>query len=103
MMVAGFSDKAGRKPAYMVCFLVYMAANLALALQDNYVALLLLRMVQAAGSSGTIVLSNGLVGDIIPSSERGKYIAFASIGLILGPSLSPILGGLLSQYLGWHW
>ena len=102
-MIAGFSDRAGRKPAYIACFSIYMIANLALALQNNYTALLLLRMLQAGGSSGTIVLSNGLVGDLIPSSERGQYIAFASIGLILGPSLSPILGGNISQFLGWHW
>ncbi|EED18640.1 bicyclomycin resistance protein, putative [Talaromyces stipitatus ATCC 10500] len=98
MMIVGFSDKAGRKPAYIACFSIYMIANLALALQNNYIALLLLRMLQAGGSSGTIVLSNGLVGDLIPSSERGKYIAFASIGLILGPSLSPFLGGIISEF-----
>lgn len=60
-------------------------------------------MLQAAGSSGTIALANGMVGDCITSAERGKYIAYASMGNLLGPTLSPILGGLLSQYLGWHW
>ena len=103
MMIAGFSDKGGRRPAYILCFVIYIAANLGLALQNNYVALLILRMVQSAGSSGTIALSQGLVGDCIVSSERGKYIAYASLGSILGPTLSPVLGGLLSQYLGWHW
>ncbi|EMC95662.1 hypothetical protein BAUCODRAFT_34431 [Baudoinia panamericana UAMH 10762] len=102
-MIAGFSDKAGRRPAYFICFVIYIAANLGLALQNDYIALLLLRMLQSAGSSGTIALANGLVGDTITSAERGSYIAYASIGTLLGPSLSPILGGLLSQYLGWHW
>lgn len=63
MMIAGFSDKAGRRPAYFICFTIYIIANLALALQDNYVALLILRMLQAAGSSGTVSLANGMVGD----------------------------------------
>ncbi|TKA64623.1 hypothetical protein B0A55_09565 [Friedmanniomyces simplex] len=103
MMIAGFSDKAGRRPAYMVCFSVYTIANLALALQNSYVALLLLRMLQSAGSSGTVALAQGLVGDCITSSERGQYVAWASAGTVLGPTLSPILGGLLSQYCGWHW
>ncbi|OCK72898.1 MFS general substrate transporter, partial [Lepidopterella palustris CBS 459.81] len=49
MMIAGFSDKAGRRPAYIICFTIYMIANLALALQDNHVALLVLRMLQSAG------------------------------------------------------
>lgn len=103
MMIAGFSDKAGRRPAYFICFIIYIVANLALAFQNNYVALLVLRMLQAAGSSGTIALANGVVGDTVTSSERGQYIAYASLGSILGPSLSPIIGGLLSQYVGWHW
>lgn len=103
MMIAGFSDKAGRRPAYFICFTIYILANLALALQNDYVALLVLRMVQAAGSSGTVALANGMVGDCIVSSDRGQYIAFASLGSILGPTLSPVLGGLLSEYLDWHW
>ncbi|KAJ6009171.1 hypothetical protein N7522_004187 [Penicillium canescens] len=103
MFIAGFSDTAGRRPAYIICFTVYLAANLGLALQNSYAALLVLRCLQSAGSSGTVAMANGLVGDMITSSERGSYIAFASIGSMLGPSLSPIIGGLLSQYTNWHW
>ncbi|KAK5678838.1 hypothetical protein LTS10_008493 [Elasticomyces elasticus] len=103
MMIAGFSDKAGRRPAYMFCFTIYIIANLALALQNSYIALLLLRMLQSAGSSGTVALAQGIVGDCVTSAERGQYVAWASAGTVLGPTLSPILGGLLSQYCGWHW
>lgn len=103
MMIAGFSDKAGRRPAYIVCFVIYLIANLALALQNDYTALLILRMVQSGGSSGTVALAQGLVGDCIVSADRGKYVAFAALGSVLGPTLSPVLGGILSQYLGWHW
>ncbi|GFF55511.1 MFS antiporter QDR2 [Aspergillus lentulus] len=103
MLIAGFSDKVGRRPAYIICFTIYIAANIGLSLQNSYAALMVLRCIQSAGSSGTVALSNGLVGDMITSAERGSYIAFASIGLMLGPSLSPIIGGLISQYLDWHW
>lgn len=103
MMIAGFSDTAGRRPAYFICFIIYIIANLALALQNNYVALLILRMLQSAGSSGTIALAQGLVGDLVVSAERGKYVAWASLGTILGPTLSPVLGGVIAEYAGWHW
>jgi MFS family permease len=103
MMIAGFSNTAGRRPAYILCFTIYIVANLALSLQSNYVALLILRMVQSAGSSGTVALANGLVGDLVTSSERGEYIVFSSLGSLLGPTVSPVIGGLLSQYLDWHW
>lgn len=103
MVIAGFSDFVGRRPAYIICFTIYLAANLGLALQNSYTYLLVLRCIQSAGSSGTVALANGLVGDMITSAERGSYIAFASLGSMLGPSLSPIIGGLISQYLDWHW
>ena len=71
-------------------------------MQNNYAALMVLRCLQSAGSSGTIALANGVVGDMITSAERGSYIALASVSSILGPTLSPILGGLISQYWNWH-
>ena len=70
MLIAGFSDTAGRRPAYIICFTIYLAANLGLGLQKSYPALLVLRCVQSAGSSGTVALANGLVGDMVSSAEN---------------------------------
>ena len=102
-LVAGFSDNAGRRPAYILCFSITIASNIALALQSNYAALLALRCIQAAGSAGTVALSYGVVADITSSSERGQFMAWASISTMVGPAVAPILGGILSQYAGWHW
>ncbi len=63
---------------------------------------MVLRCVQSAGSSGFVAIASGVIGDCITSAERGSYIGYTSVGTVLGPSLSPILGGVLSQYLGWH-
>ena len=103
MMTAGFSDGAGRRPAYIFCFVIYIAANIGLAIQRNYAALLVLRCLQSAGSSGTVALCNGVVADLVTSAERGIYIGYTSVTSIVGPILGPILGGLIAQYLGWWW
>lgn len=87
----------------MVSFIIYIVANTALALQSSYPALLILRMVQSAGSSGTIAIANGVVADVVTSAERGVYIGYASLSTVLGPALAPVIGGLLSQYCGWRW
>ncbi|KAF9895278.1 hypothetical protein FE257_000181 [Aspergillus nanangensis] len=102
MFVGDFADKAGRRPAYLICFLVYIAANIGLAVQDNYAALFVLRCVQSAGISTTIALSSGVVADIAVAAERGSYMGFVTAGSLLGPSVGPIIGGLLAQYLGWR-
>ncbi len=103
MLIAGFSDGAGRRPAYIICFTIYLAANIGLAVQTNYAALLVLRCLQSAGSSGTVALAQGVVADIVTSAERGTYVGLASITSIVGPILGPILGGVIAQYAGWHW
>ena len=103
MMIAGFSDGAGRRPAYIYCFIVYIAANIGLALQRSYAALLVLRCLQSAGSSGTVALCNGVVADLVTSAERGVYVGYTSVPTILGPLVGPILGGIIAQYAGWWW
>jgi MFS family permease len=47
------ADQVGRRPIYNFAFAVYLAANIGLALQRSYPALLVLRMIQSIGSSGT--------------------------------------------------
>ncbi|KAG0649893.1 Itaconate transport [Hyphodiscus hymeniophilus] len=99
---AEIADKSGRRPVYIMCYIIFNAANIGLALQNSYTALLILRMLQAAGSSATVALANGVVGDIVTSAERGQYIAYASLAGMLGPTVAPILGGVIAQYAGWH-
>ncbi|OTB01115.1 hypothetical protein M426DRAFT_223988 [Hypoxylon sp. CI-4A] len=96
-----FGDTAGRRPAFIIAFTIYLGANIGLALQRNFAALLVLRMLQSGGSSGTIALVYAVVADIAPSAQRGKYMGIVGAGLTVGPSIGPIIGGLLSQYLGW--
>lgn len=100
--MGSLADQAGRRPAYLLCFIIYIAGNIALALQHSYPALLILRAVQSCGSSGTVALASAVAADVITSAERGMYMGIASLGNILAPSLGPILGGVLSQYLGWQ-
>ncbi|KEQ85577.1 MFS general substrate transporter [Aureobasidium pullulans EXF-150] len=99
---AQLSDTIGRRPVYMVCLLLYLAANLGLAFQNSYIALMVLRCLQSAGSSGTAALSYGVATDITTSTERGTYVSWAAAAPMLGPTLGPVIGGLLSRYAGWH-
>jgi len=101
MFFGNFGDNAGRRPAFIVAFTIFLGANIGLALQRNYVALLVLRMLQSTGASGTIALVYAVVADIAPRSERGKYMGLVGAGITMGPSLGPVLGGILAQYLDW--
>ncbi len=82
--IAGLSDGAGRRPAFAVSFIIYLGANIGLALQSNYGALLVLRLLQSAGSSSTVALGNAVVADIATTAERGLFISWVSSGQFLG-------------------
>lgn len=88
--MAAFADTYGRRPAYLLCFTMYFGANLGLALQSDYTALIILRCLQSAGSSGTFALAQAVTADIATRAERGKYLAYAMFGSTLGPVLGPV-------------
>ncbi|KAL4962781.1 putative MFS transporter [Aspergillus stella-maris] len=97
-----FADMCGRRPAYIVSFTIYTIANIGLALQTNYPALMILRCLQSAGSSGAVAFGYGVISDIATPAERGTYVGPMSAGTMLGPALGPVIGGLLARYFGWR-
>ncbi|KAI1476996.1 MFS general substrate transporter [Daldinia eschscholtzii] len=102
MFVGSLADSAGRRPAYFICFVIYICANIGCALAPSYAALLVLRMLQSAGSSTTVALCQAVVADVITSAERGHYVAYTSLPILLAPAIGPIIGGVLSQEVGWR-
>ncbi|KAF6828735.1 hypothetical protein CMUS01_08444 [Colletotrichum musicola] len=98
-VLGGLADNVGRRAVYVSMMGVYCAANMGLALQSDWAAFFVLRMVQSAGSAATIAVGYGVVSDIAPPSERGSFVS----GLLLGPNVAtaigPILGGALTDQL----
>ncbi|KAI1649954.1 MFS general substrate transporter [Daldinia loculata] len=102
IFIGGFADSSGRRPAYLACFVLYIIANVGLAKSDSYGSLLGLRCFQSATISATQALCQGVVADIATSAERGQYTALIAVPVTLGPSLGPVIGGAIAQYLGWR-
>ncbi|KAK4187745.1 major facilitator superfamily domain-containing protein [Podospora australis] len=102
ILFSGFTDTLGRRPGYIICFAIYLAANIACALASDYTHLLIIRCFQSAGSATIMVLCQAVIADIITSAERGGYVAITAIPSILGPSLGPVIGGAMTRYLGWR-
>ncbi|KAI1282808.1 major facilitator superfamily domain-containing protein [Xylaria sp. FL0933] len=102
IFIGGYADAMGRRPVYIICFILYIAVDVALALTNSYGSLLALRSVQSITISSTQALCQGVVADISTSSERGQYAAFLALPTILGPSIGPVIGGAIAQFLGWR-
>ncbi|KAG1052908.1 hypothetical protein G6F43_004976 [Rhizopus delemar] len=97
------ADTWGRRPVYIATFLFYSLASFGAGCSQNYPSLLVMRMLQAVGSSSAIAVGAGTIGDISTPAERGGYMGIYSMLTQLGPLLGPFLGGLISQTLGWRW
>ena len=50
--MGNMADQSGRRPIYILMFSLMIGANIGIALQKSFIALLILRMLQSAGSSG---------------------------------------------------
>jgi multidrug resistance protein len=98
-----FADIIGRRPTYMLTFTLFVVANIGLALQSSYAALLALRILQNAGSSAATAISYAVVADIAPPAERGEMLGQALVATNIGIIIGPLLGGVLADTVGWRW
>jgi multidrug resistance protein len=97
------ADNIGRRPVYLLTFSIYVCANLALALQQNYAALVVLRGLQSFGCSATVAIGYGVVADVATPATRGSMLGPAMVATNLGPSIGPLVGGVLVARAGWRW
>lgn len=100
---AAISDTWGRRPVYMCCALVYIAANVSLAECKNYGSLLGLRILQAFGGASTLSLLGGVIGDLSTKKTRGKLMGVAFGISQLGNCFGPLAGsGIDGQFGTWR-
>lgn len=100
-ILADTSEKLGRRPTYLLAMTIYCAASIGLIFQRDYAALLVLRMLQSAGSSPTVSLAFGCIGDIAAPHERGTFVGASHIGFNMAPAFGPVLGGVITEKAGW--
>ena len=79
------------------------AASIIGFLSHQFYELLAARILQAAGAGAVPGLAMVLAGRYIPLSRRGKAMSFIASAASLGFGLGPVIGGSITQYLGWHY
>ncbi len=70
---------------------------------DSYLLLVLARVIQALGMSAISGLGIIIVSWYFPKESRNRALATIASASVLGFGLGPLVGGLLSDYLGWRY
>jgi MFS family permease len=98
--VGRWSDRFGRKLVYLYGFAVFTAASAACGLAPSLAALIVLRLVQAAGAAMLQANSVALVVTSTSATRRRKALAVQAAAQALGLAAGPLVGGLLIAALG---
>ena len=69
-LLGDLADNIGRRLVYLLIMSIYCLANIGLALQTNWAALFVLRMVQSAGSAGKCVLSFRWISMAVTTTDK---------------------------------
>ncbi|KAK5993666.1 Efflux pump vrtL [Cladobotryum mycophilum] len=101
--IAALSEMYGRKSVWLVCNTFYIIWN-ALCPVGNSPALMVVgRFMAGSGASVGITLTGPVMADMYSKEQRGKSLSIATFVPYLGPALGPIVGGLITEKLQWHW
>ncbi|WP_144764685.1 MDR family MFS transporter [Curtobacterium sp. 9128] len=98
-----FGDVLGRRNLFLVAIALFTLASLGCALSTGFWQFVVFRALQGLGGGGLMILSQAIIADIVPASERGKYLG--PLGAIFGLSAvgGPLLGGFFVDHMTWHW
>ncbi|KAG8998438.1 hypothetical protein FRB90_012304 [Tulasnella sp. 427] len=81
--------------------LIYAVGCIAAALAQSMAVLISMRTVQALGASVALTLGSGTIADMYDVHERGTRVGMYYAVPLLGPSIGPMLGGIVVQI--WNW
>ena len=95
-------DAFGRKRMLLWALGLFVAGSAACAIAPTLAILICARALQGFGGGGLMTLAQALIGEVVSPKERGRFQGWFGANFALSSTLGPVIGGILSQHLGWR-
>lgn len=96
-------DRFSRRAVMMGALLVFALGSLACAFAGSLTVLVAARVLQGLGGGGLMVLSQALIGELVPPWERPRYQGYFAIVFTASSVGGPLLGGIVVNHGDWRW
>ncbi len=93
----------GRKRFYMGCVALFTVSSFLCAFAPNLTLMIIFRVLQGLGGGGLAPTEQSIFADTFPPEKRAAAFSIYGITVIVAPAIGPVLGGLLTERLSWHW
>jgi MFS transporter, DHA2 family, multidrug resistance protein len=91
----------GRKNYYIASIILFTIASYMCGQSDSLFMLVLWRFVQGIGGGALLSTSQSILFDAFEPQKRAIAGGMFGMGIVLGPTIGPILGGLIVDNFSW--
>ncbi len=102
-MTSWFALRFGRKRYFVGSILFFTAASIACGTATSLVELVSCRVLQGMGGGALLATSQAILVETFPPAQMGTAQAIFGVGVMIGPSLGPTLGGWIVDHASWRW
>lgn len=96
-------DLFGRRNYFTISIILFTVASLFCGLSTSLWTLVLWRFIQGIGGGALLTTSQTIIVEAYPPEKVSIANAIFGVGIILGPTFGPTLGGYLTDNFSWHW
>lgn len=98
-----FSDLFGRRNYFTASIIVFTTASAFCGMAHTLNEIILWRFIQGLGGGGLLTSAQTIVVGAYPPDKISLANAIFGMGIIIGPTIGPTLGGWLTESYSWHW